>query len=293
MANLGYIGLGAMGGRTAARLLAGGHTVIGHNRTKSKAEWLLGKGMQWRDSPRAVAAAADVTFVMVTDTRALTAVAEGPDGLIAGLAPGKTVVDMSTVSPDASRALAAQVRARGAEMLDCPVSGSVSTLEAGKATMMVGGDKATYDRTLPLLLDIGPKATHVGPSGAAVSMKIALNLSIGVQLLAFSESILLAEKSGIDRKTAIEVYLSSVLASPMLQYRGPFAMGLPKEAWFDVNMMQKDTTYALDMGKQLGVALPTGAIANQFLTAARGLGLEKEDCAVLFHVLARLSGVPA
>jgi 3-hydroxyisobutyrate dehydrogenase-like beta-hydroxyacid dehydrogenase len=240
-----------------------------------------------------VAQAADVTFVMVTDTNALNAVADGADGLLAGLGPGKTIVDMSTVSPAASRALAAQVHGRGAEMLDCPVSGSVSTLEAGKATLMVGGDKATYDRVHPLLLDIGPKATYVGPAGAAVSMKIALNLSIGVQLLAFSESILLAEKSGIDRKTAIEVYLNSVLASGMLQYRGPFAMGLPKEAWFDVNMMQKDTTYALEMGKALGVALPTGAVANQFLTAARGLGLEKEDCAVLFHVLARLSGVPA
>jgi 3-hydroxyisobutyrate dehydrogenase-like beta-hydroxyacid dehydrogenase len=282
-----------MGGRTADRLLAKGHTVIGHNRTKSKAQWLIDKGMQWGSSPRAVAQAADVTFVMVTDTNALNAVADGADGLLAGLGPGKTIVDMSTVSPAASRALAEQVRARGAEMLDCPVSGSVSTLEAGKATLMVGGDKATYDRVHPLLLDIGPKATYVGPGGAAVSMKIALNLSIGVQLLAFSESILLAEKSGIDRKTAIEVYLNSVLASGMLQYRGPFAMGLPKEAWFDVNMMQKDTTYALEMGKALGVALPTGAVANQFLTAARGLGLEKEDCAVLFHVLAKLSGVPA
>ena len=293
MANLGYIGLGAMGGRTADRLLGKGHTVIGHNRTKSKAQWLLDKGMQWGDSPRAVAAGADVTFIMVTDTKALNAVADGPDGVLAGLGPGKTVVDMSTVSPEASRALAAQVRAKGAEMLDCPVSGSVSTLEAGKATMMVGGDKATYDRVHPLLLDIGPKATYVGASGQAVSMKIALNLSIGVQLLAFAEGILLAEKSGIDRKTAIEVYLSSVLASPMLQYRGPFAMGLPEEAWFDVNMMQKDTTYALDMGKQLGVALPTGSITNQMLTAARGLGFEKEDCAVLFHVLAKLSGVSA
>ena len=293
MANLGYVGLGAMGGRTADRLLAKGHTVTGHNRTKAKAQWLLDKGLRWADSPGAVAKAADVTFVMVTDTNALNAVAEGPDGLLAGLGPGKTVVDMSTVSPAASRSLAEQVRARGAEMLDCPVSGSVSTLEAGKATMMVGGDKATFDRVHPLLLDIGPKATHVGPNGSAVSMKIALNLSIGVQLLAFSEGILLAEKSGIDRKTAIEVYLNSVLASPMLQYRGPFAMGLPKEAWFDVNMMQKDTTYALEMGKALGVALPTGAIANQMLTAARGLGLEKEDCAVLFHVLAKLSGVPA
>jgi 3-hydroxyisobutyrate dehydrogenase-like beta-hydroxyacid dehydrogenase len=293
MANLGYVGLGAMGGRTADRLLAKGHTVTGHNRTRSKAQWLLDKGLRWADSPRAVATAADVTFVMVTDTNALHAVADGPDGLLAGLGPGKTVVDMSTVSPAASRLLAEQVRAHGAEMLDCPVSGSVSTLEAGKATMMVGGDRATFDRVHPLLLDIGPKATYVGPSGAAVSMKIALNLSIGVQLLAFSESILLAEKSGIDRKTAIEVYLNSVLASPMLQYRGPFAMGLPKEAWFDVNMMQKDTTYALEMGKSLGVALPTGAIANQVLTAARGLGFEKEDCAVLFHVIAKLSGVPA
>jgi 3-hydroxyisobutyrate dehydrogenase-like beta-hydroxyacid dehydrogenase len=282
-----------MGGRIADRLLSKGHTVVGHNRTKSKAEWLLDKGMGWGESPRAVASAADVTFVMVTDTAALNAVAEGPDGFLAGLGPGKTVVDMSTVSPSASKATAAEVRARGAEMLDCPVSGSVSTVEGGKATMMVGGDKATYERIHPLLLDIGPKATYVGPSGYAVSMKIALNLSIGVQLLAFGESVLLAEKSGIDRKTAIEVYLNSVLASPMLQYRGPFAMGLPKEAWFDVNMMQKDTTYALEMGKQLGVTVPTGAIANQFLTAARGLGLEKEDCAVLFHVLARLSGVPA
>lgn len=293
MANLGYIGLGAMGGRTADRLLSKGHTVIGHNRTKSKAQWLLDKGMTWGATPRAVAESADVTFVMVTDTNALKAVADGPDGFVAGLASGKTVVDMSTVSPEASRTLAGQVRAKGAEMLDCPVSGSVSTLEAGKATMMVGGEQATYERMHALLLDIGPKATYVGPNGAAVSMKIALNLSIGVQLLAFSESVLLAEKSGIDRKTAIEVYLSSVLASGMLQYRGPFALGLPEEAWFDVNMMQKDTTYALEMGKQLGVTLPTGAIANQFLTAARGLGLEKEDCAVLFHVLAKLSGVPA
>ena len=293
MANLGYIGLGAMGGRIADRLLSKGHTVVGHNRTKSKAQWLLDKGMGWGESPRAVASAADVTFVMVTDTAALNAVAEGPDGFLAGLGAGKTVVDMSTVSPAASKAMAAQVRTRGAEMLDCPVSGSVSTVEGGKATMMVGGDKAAYERIHPLLLDIGPKATYVGPSGYAVSMKIALNLSIGVQLLAFGESVLLAEKSGIDRKTAIEVYLNSVLASPMLQYRGPFAMGLPKEAWFDVNMMQKDTTYALEMGKQLGVTVPTGAVANQFLTAARGLGLEKEDCAVLFHVLAKLSGVPA
>ena len=291
MANLGYIGLGAMGGRTADRLLAKGHTVIGYNRTKPKAQWLLDKGMKWGDSPRAVAAAADVTFVMVTDTNALNAVADGADGLLAGLGPGKTVVDMSTVSPAASRSLAEQVRARGAEMLDCPVSGSVSTLEAGKATMMVGGEKATYDRVHPLLLDIGPKATYVGPNGVAVSMKIALNLSIGVQLLAFSEGILLAEKSGIDRKTAVDVFLNSVLASPLLQYRGPFVVNMPDEAWFNVKMLQKDTSLALEMGKALGVPLPTSAVANEMLTAARGVGLGERDCAAVFQVLAKLSGV--
>jgi 3-hydroxyisobutyrate dehydrogenase-like beta-hydroxyacid dehydrogenase len=293
MANLGYIGLGAMGSRMADRLMSKAHTVTGYNRTKSKAQWLVDKGMAWADSPKAVAEAADVIFIMVMDHNALNAVVDGPAGLLAGLTPGKTVVDMSTVSPATSRAVAEKVKAKGAAMVDCPVSGSISTLEAGKLTMMVGGDKATYDTVHPLLLDIGPRATHVGTNGQAVSMKIALNLSIGVQLLAFGESILLAEKSGIDRKTAIEVFTNSVLASPMLQYRGPFALGLPKEAWFDVNMMQKDTTYALEMGKALGVTLPTGAIANQFLTAARGLGLEKEDCAAVFNVLAQLSGVKA
>jgi len=167
----------------------------------------------------------------------------------------------------------------------------VLTLEQGKLTMMVGGERAVYERVLPLLLDIGPKATYVGGHGLAVSMKIALNLSIGVQLLAFSEGILLAEKSGIDRNTAVEVFTNSALASPMLGYRGPFVLNLPDEAWFNVRMMQKDTTLALEMGRTLGVTLPTTAIANEFLTAARGLGLEEKDCAAVFHVLARLAGV--
>jgi 3-hydroxyisobutyrate dehydrogenase-like beta-hydroxyacid dehydrogenase len=275
MANLGYVGLGVMGGRMAARLIDKGHTVTGYNRTRSKAQWLIAKGMRWADTPRDVAAASDVTFAMVTDSQALEAIAYGPDGLLAASASGKVLVDMSTVSPATSRALAGQVRSRDGQMLDCPVSGSVLTLEQGKLTMMVGGDRATYERVLPLLLDIGPKATWVGASGTAVSMKIALNLSIGVQLLAFSEGILLAEKSGIDRKTAVDVFTSSALASPMLGYRGPMALKLPDEAWFSVKMMQKDTTLALDLGRALGVPLPTTAIANEFLTAARSIGLEE------------------
>ncbi len=162
MANLGFIGLGLMGGRMVARLLAAGHRVTGYNRTKSKAQALLDEGMRWGGSPRAVAEAADVTFSMVTDTVALQAVAGGPDGVVAGLGPGKIYVDMSTVSPSASRELAAQVEAVGASMLDAPVSGSVVTLEQGSLSIMAAGDKAAFERVRPILQDIGPTVTHVG-----------------------------------------------------------------------------------------------------------------------------------
>jgi 3-hydroxyisobutyrate dehydrogenase-like beta-hydroxyacid dehydrogenase len=293
MANLGYVGLGAMGSRMTDRLMSKGHTVTGYNRTKAKAQALLDKGMQWADSPRAVAEAADTIFVMVTDSAALESVADGPDGLVAGLAPGKTVIDMSTVSPAASRALAERVRARGADMVDAPVSGSVLTLEQGKLTMMVGGRAETFEQVKPLLLDIGPKATHVGDNGQAVSMKIAINLGLAVQMLAFSESVLLAEKAGIPRKTAVEVLVNSVVASPMVQYRGPMVLNTPDEAWFDMKMMQKDTGLALEMGRRLSVPLPTTAIANEFLSAGRGMGMAEKDFAGIFQVLAHLAGVKA
>ena len=291
MSSLGFIGLGAMGGRIAARLLAKGHTVSGYNRTRDKAQWLIERGLRWAESPRAVAQSADVIFTMVTDSVALEAITSGPDGLLNGLSADKIFIDMSTVSPATTRALAAQTTQRGARMLDCPVSGSILTLEQGKLTMMVGGDRTIFDTVHPLLLDIGAKATYVGSHGAAVSMKIALNLSIGAQLLAFSEGILLAEKSGIDRKTAVDVFLSSAMASPMLQYRGPFVLEMPEVAWFDVRMLQKDAGLALALGREVGVPLPTTAISNEMLTAARGLGLDAKDCAALFDVLATLSGV--
>jgi len=273
------------------RLMAKGHTVTGYNRTKAKAQWLLDKGMLWADSPRAVAQAADVVFVMVTDSAALESVAGGPDGLVEGIAPGKIVVDMSTLSPETSRAMAARVRARGGDMVDSPVSGSVVTLEQGKLTMMVGGRADTFAKVHPLLLDIGPKATHVGDNGLAVSMKIAINLNLAVQMLAFSEAVLLAEKSGIARKTAVEVLVNSVAASPMVQYRGPMILNMPDEAWFDMKMMQKDTALALELGRSVRVPLPTTSVANEFLTAGRATGLEKKDFAAIFQVLAKLSGV--
>lgn len=291
MANLGFIGLGVMGSRMVKRLLEAGHTVTGYNRTRSKAQWLLDRGMRWGDTPAAVAQTADVVFSMVAHTAALEAVTGGLDGVLAGLRPGMIFVDMSTVSPTVSRTLAVQVAAMGAHMLDAPVSGSVTTLEEGRLSLMVGGERAAYERVLPILHDIGPKATYVGENGLAASMKIATNLSLAVQMLAFSEGVLLAEKSGIAREIAVEVLLNSVIASPMVKYRGPFVLGLPAEALFDVNMMQKDLLLALEMGRELDVPLPTTAVTNEMLTAARGMGLAGKDFAVLFEVLARMSGL--
>ena len=280
-----------MGSRMAQRLLAAGHSVIGYNRTQSKAQGLLDAGMQWGESPRSVAMAAEIIFSMVTNTEALQAITSGSNGISAGLAPGKIYIDMSTVSPAASREIARQVEAKGAQMLDAPVSGSVITLEEGKLSIMVGGDRQTFERALPILQAIGPKVTHVGANGLAVSMKIATNLSLAVQMLAFSEGVLLAQKSGIARETAVEVLLNSVIASPMVKYRGPFVLNMPDEAWFDVNMMQKDLLLALEMGRQLDVPLPTTAITNEMLTTARGMGLAEKDFAILFEALARMAGV--
>jgi 3-hydroxyisobutyrate dehydrogenase-like beta-hydroxyacid dehydrogenase len=291
MANLGFVGLGVMGGNMVARLLDKGHKVTGYNRTKSKAQWLIDRGMKWGDTPRAVAAAADFTFSMVTNSAAISSVTEGLDGILAGLGPGKLLIDMSTISPAVSRALAAKVREKGADMIDSPVSGSVITLQEGKLSVMVGGRRETFERAKSVLLDVGPKVTYVGDNGLALSMKIATNLSLAVQMLAFCEGVLLAEKSGIARETAVDVLTHSVIASPMVQYRGPFVLKMPEEAWFDVNMMQKDMLLALEMGRSLDVPLPTTAVTNEFLTASRGMGLAKQDFAVMFEALARMSGV--
>src|SRR5574341_148642 len=284
MAKLGYVGLGVMGGRVAKRLMDAGHAVTGYNRTREKALWLINAGMNWADTPREVAAQSDIVFSMVTDTKAVRAITQGDNGIIAGLLPGKLYVDMSTMSPAYSRELAEQVAAKGAQMLDSPVSGSVVTLEAGKLSLMVGGPENAFQKALPILQAIGPKVTHVGGNGLAVAMKIATNLSLAVQMLAFSEGVLLAEKSGIQRETAVEVLLNSVIASPMVVYRGPFVLKQPDEAWFDCNMMQKDMQLALEMGRELEVPLPTTSVTNEYLTDRKSTRLNSSHQLISYAV---------
>jgi 3-hydroxyisobutyrate dehydrogenase-like beta-hydroxyacid dehydrogenase len=291
MAELGYVGLGVMGSAIVRRLLDAGHTVTVWNRTREKAEPLLEAGATWAESPREVAERSEIAFTMVTNTAAVRAVTDGPDGILAGLGPGKIYVDMSTASPANTRELAEEVAAVGAQMLDAPVSGTSITVEQGKVSIMVGGDEDAFDRAKPVLEAIGPRVFHMGPNGTAVTMKIAINLSLAVQMLAFSEGVLLAEKTGIPRERVVEVMLASVIASPMVVYRGPLVLGHPDEVWFDCHMMQKDMNLALELGRELEVPLPTTAVTNELLTAANGMGIGEKDFAVLFDVLAAMSGV--
>jgi 3-hydroxyisobutyrate dehydrogenase-like beta-hydroxyacid dehydrogenase len=291
VAKLGFVGLGVMGGGIVRRLLDAGHEVHGYNRTRDKALSLEEAGLVLEDSPRAVAEQADIVFSMVTNTKALKAITEGPDGILAALGPGKVYVDMTTGSPGESRALAERVVETGAAMLDAPVSGSVSTLEEGRLSIMVGGDEAAYDLVQPILLDIGPTVRRIGGNGQALLLKIAINLSLHVQMVAFSEGVLLAEKAGIDKEVAVDAMLNSVIASPMIKYRGPFVLEQPEEAWFNVNMMQKDMNLALEAGRELDVPMPTTAISNELLTAARGMGLEHYDFSIVYDVLAQMAGL--
>ena len=294
MATLGFVGLGAMGSRLARRLLDGGHTVAGYNRTPDKARALEPAGLEVVATPREAARGAEVVFSMVTDDRALRAVALGPEGIVAGLEPGVVYVEMSTAGPAITQEIGAAVAARRATMLDAPVSGSTISVERGEASIVVGGDAAAVERVRPYLALMGPGGlTHVGTLGVAKTMKIATNLGLAVQILAFSEAVLLAEKAGVPRATAVEALLKSVIASPMLRYRAPFVLGtMPRDAWFSVAMMQKDLQLALDQAHASGVPLPTTALAQEWLSMARGVGRGARDFATVFDVLAGLSGLP-
>jgi 3-hydroxyisobutyrate dehydrogenase-like beta-hydroxyacid dehydrogenase len=286
VSSIGFIGLGAMGSRIAGRLLDAGHRVYATNRTAAKAEPLVERGLLWLGTPREVAASAEVVFSMVTDDQALEAIAAGPQGLLAGVRPGHVYVDMSTVSPQASRRLAERVRARGAHMLDAPVSGSIPQAESGTLAIMVGGERHAFAAIESLLRELGQTVTYIGPNGQGLLLKLAINISLAVQTLAFSEGLLLAERAGIDAEVAAGVMSASSIGSPMLKARVPLLLDLPEHAWFDVELMQKDIRLARQAATELHVPLPSATVADEMLTTARDLGYAHRDLASLHNVLA-------
>ena len=290
---IGFVGLGAMGVGIVPRLIAGGHTVTGWNRTQSKAEPLFKLGMRWADTPREVASASEVVFSIVADATAVKSVALGDNGIITGLRKGGVYLDMSTIAPDASRAISAEFAKAGLTMLDAPISGSTATLTEGKASIMVGGDRAAFERVQPVLLAIGPKVTYIGASGLAVQMKLAINLVLMVEVIAFCEGVALAEKGGVAREVAVDAMLKSVVASPVLGYRGPFILEgkMPEVPLADVNLQQKDMLLVLELGRKLGIPVPLAAAANEMMNACRGLGIDRRDFVTAHEVYRRLGGM--
>jgi len=286
---LGFVGLGNMGGNMAARLLAAKYTVYGEARSRANAQPLIEQGLQWCESPRTVAEAADVVITSLPDDQVIEEVASQADGILAGLAAGKTWVDMSTVSPHTSREIAERVHERGAAMLDAPVSGSIPQVQSGTLTIMVGGDEHSFERVEPVLRELGTP-THVGENGQGLALKLAINISLAVQMLAFAEGLLLATRSGVDPKRALDVMESSPIGSPMLRARSALILDPPTdEAWFDLAFMQKDIELALEAGKELGIPLPTAGRADEMLERAKELGYERRDLAVLFQFLEALA----
>jgi 3-hydroxyisobutyrate dehydrogenase-like beta-hydroxyacid dehydrogenase len=290
--NLGFIGLGAMGSLIVPRLLAAGHAVTGWNRSRAKAEPLIAAGMRFAETPRAAAQAAEIVFSIVTDSKAVRAVALSTDGIVAGLGKGCVYIDMSTIEPDESRAIAAEFAKAGSIMLDGPLSGSPVTVNAGQASIMIGGDEATFERVRPVLLAIGPKVTRIGGNGLACQMKIAINLLLMVEVICFGEAVALAEKGGVVREVALDAILKSVAASPVLGYRGPFILDgkMPDVPLADVTLQQKDMLLALNLGRMLGSPVPLAAAANEIMNACRGLGIDASDFVVAHQVYRRLGG---
>src|SRR6185295_10459695 len=265
---IGFVGLGHMGGNMAVRFLDAGYPVYGESRHRGEADELVHEGLEWRDTPRELAQAADVLITSVPNDAVLESVASGPDGILAGLGEEKIWIDMSTVSPRASREVAERVRETGAAMLDAPVSGSVPQVQTGTLTIMVGGDEKAYKRVDPILRELGTP-THIGENGQGLVLKLAINISLAVQMLAFAEGLVLAERAGVDRTRAVDVMTQSPIGSPMLKARADLVLDLPEEAWFDVGLMQKDIVLALDAARQLCVPLPSAAAADEMLTLAR------------------------
>jgi 3-hydroxyisobutyrate dehydrogenase-like beta-hydroxyacid dehydrogenase len=282
-----------MGAPIAGRLLEG-NRVYGTNRTQSKAAPLIGRGLIWRDTPHDVAAAADIVFSMVTDAAALAAITSGPDGILAGLRPGAVYVDMSTVSPLASRELAGLVHAAGAAMLDAPVSGSVPAAESGTLSIMVGGPERAFGTAEPLLRMLGSTVTYMGGNGKGLLLKLAINISLAAQMLAFSEGLLLAERGGIDRQLAADTMSASAIGSPMLKARVPLVLDLPEQPWFDMRLMHKDIRLALEAARgEHGIPLPTASAADSVLTTAEEMGYGHRDIAGFLEVLSRISAPAA
>ncbi|WP_448594776.1 NAD(P)-dependent oxidoreductase [Thermoflexus hugenholtzii] len=277
MRSLGFIGLGRMGTPMARRLLQAGHRLTVHNRTRSKAEALVAEGAQWADSPRAVAQASEVVFMMLADSQASEAVLTGPEGVLAGAREGLIVVDMSTIAPAVSRRLAEQAARQGVTMLDAPVSGSVGPATEGTLTIFVGGPREAFETVRDLLGILGRDIHYVGENGMGCAVKLAVNLILGVSIQALGEAFALGARAGIPPARLWEILSDLAVISPSLRHKGGKIVQGDFAPSFALRLMEKDLSLIVEFGRQVGASTPLAAVAQQTFLAAREHGWAEAD----------------
>jgi 2-hydroxy-3-oxopropionate reductase len=285
MANVGVIGLGAMGAPMARNLLKGGHRVTVFARRAEAMAPLIQAGADRASSPADVASRSDIIITMVIDTRAVEEVALGPDGIIEGARPGSILVDHSTIDPDGARRIASSLKARAIDMIDAPVSGGAAVAEAGALSIMAGGDEAVLDRIRPVLGCYGKTIAHIGPSGAGQVAKACNQICTIVNTLAAAEAILVAERAGIDPAKVKEVLMTGFGASRMLDMQAPKMIARDFEGKVESRLHHKDIHIVLELARRLGIQLPASAAAATVLTELQNRGGGKSDTAAIFSVL--------
>lgn len=285
MAKIGWVGLGNMGNPMSQNLLKAGHEVTVWNRTKEKADEVLAAGATWANSPKELAEKCDFIFTMVSDGPTLQTVVLSENGILAGLSPDKIVIDMSTVSPEESLKVNDAVNTKGCKFMRAPVTGS--TVLAVNATLgiLASGDKATYDKVLPLFEAMGKNQFYVGGDEEARVMKLALNVMIGVTSQMMAEAVVLAEKAGLDVAQVCEVMAGSAVGSPLVGYKAALVASGDYKPAFSVNLMMKDFDLAFAAAKQYNVAMPITAVTRQYFEAAAATGRGEKDFSVLTEVL--------
>ncbi|MEL0231887.1 MAG: NAD(P)-dependent oxidoreductase [Hyphomicrobiales bacterium] len=292
MSKIGFIGLGDMGQVIVPRLLEAGHTVAGWNRSPGKSENLEKAGMKLASSPAEAAKDVDIVLSIVTDGDAVKDVSLGENGIITALNKEAVYLDMSTISPEVSRFVAQEFDKRGLQMMDAPLSGSPVTVVQGSASIMVAGNKESYEKVYDTLLAIGPKVSYIGSNGLAVQTKLSINLLLMVEVIAFGEAVAMAEKGGVDRQVVVDAILNSVASSPVLSYRGPFILDgkMPEKPLADVALQQKDMTLVLEQSRLLASPAPLASAANDMMNASRGMGLGHHDFVVAHRAYKKMNG---
>ena len=288
MATLGFIGLGIMGTPMAGHLLAGGHTLYVHSRSKLP-QSLLDAGAKACASNTEVAQRADIIFTMVPDTPDVQKVLFADDGVAKGLTPGKTVVDMSSIGPMETKAFAQQINALGCEYLDAPVSGGEVGAKAASLTIMVGGKQEIFDKVEPLFKLMGKNITLVGGNGDGQTCKVANQIIVALNIQAVAEALLFASKAGADPSKVRQALMGGFAASRILEVHGERMIKRTFQPGFRINLHQKDLNLALSGAKQLGVALPNTAVAQQLMSACAANGMDVLDHSALCRAVELMS----